>query len=250
MSGAIHDVMNGALVQEMRLNILSNNIANVSTVGFKEDRLFRTGETSEQQVKASDENPSAKEEPASLGGLPVGNYTNYSQGNLAHTGNRLDLSLDGDGFFCVEVQGEIQYTRKGNFTLDSDGVLVTQEGLPVMGKAGNIQLTSQNIVIDEEGNILDDGNPVDTVKVVEIPQTNALQKIGNTRFAVMDPKVEEQRAEETRVLQGFIEQSNVDAINAMAEMIDVLRGYESYQKVIQSLNDTTLKAINDVGRLA
>ena len=250
MSDAIYDAVRGALIQETRLTVLANNLANSRTVGFKEDRLFQTGEIVNPRMTVSADNtpttPSAPQFPETL---PVQTYTNHSQGKLEPTGNRLDLSLEGDGFFCVQVNAETQYTRKGNFTLDPDGFLVTQEGLPVMGQAGKIRLLSQNVVIDEQGNIIEEGNTVDAVKVVEIPQPGALQKVGDTRFALVDPDVEEKPAETTTVLQGFVEHANVDVLNAMAEMIDLLRGYESYQKVIWSLNETTLKAINDVGRL-
>lgn len=167
-----------------------------------------------------------------------------------HTGNPLDLAVEGDGFFCIQAQGRIHYARKGNFTLDSDGVLVNQDGLPVLGKGGKIQIDSQDIVVDAEGNIMEKGTVVDTIKIVDFPQRHVLQKVGSGLFITTDPGAMDRRPEGFKILQGFVEQSNVDAVNVMAEMIDVLRGYESYQKVIQSLNDTTLKAINDVGRLA
>jgi len=250
MSGAIQGVLNGALIQEMRLNVLANNISNINTVGFKEDKMFRVDKSSGSKNESPKDSLTSGTLQVSSVGLPVGTFTNFSQGKIIHTGNRLDLALEGDGFFCVQTPWEVQYTRKGNFTLNMDGVLVTQDGLPVIGKAGKIQIDSQNIVVDTEGNIVQGGNIVDTIKIVDFPQPHTLQKAGSNLFATADPGGADTRPEGFKILQGFVEQSNVDAVNVMTEMIDVLRGYESYQKVIQSLNDTTLKAINDVGRLA
>ncbi|MFC1886503.1 flagellar basal-body rod protein FlgF [Thermodesulfobacteriota bacterium] len=245
MSGSVEGVLNGALIQEMRLNILSNNIANINTVGFKEDKLFQIPETG-----GSEPADRFSQQARSFGDLPVSSFTNFSQGKFLHTGNPLDLSLEGEGFFSVEGEDTVLYTRTGDLSVNNDGLLITQDGLPVLGQGGKIYLSSPDVVIDERGNIIENGTVVDSIKIVKFSQPNALQKAGLTRFAKTDPNIVDEKAKETNVMQGFIEQSNVDAVNSMTEMIDVLRGYETYQKVIQSLNDTALKAINDVGRLA
>jgi len=250
MSEAIDGVLNGALIQEMRLSILSNNISNINTVGFKEDRLFQVPMTEEYQNPDVQVDGIAELPELSIGNLPVGTFTNFAQGKLEHTGNQLDLALEGKGFFCIKTPEGVHYTRKGTLTVNNDGVLVTQEGHQVIGKGGKIELEAKNITIDGQGNIIVDDDVVDTLKIADFDKPNALQKVGSTRFATADPLTEAINAEGFTVLQGFVEHSNVEAINAMSEMIDVLRGYEAYQKVIQSLNDTTLAAINDVGPLA
>jgi flagellar basal-body rod protein FlgF len=246
MSGVTHLVAAGGVFYEKKLAVLANNLSNINTVGFKRDQAFR--------LSGLKENP----EQTSISGksqfffsiLPFGTRTDFSPGTLKHTGNPLDLSLDGNGFFCIETPEGIQYTRKGNFTLNGRGEIVTQEGLLVLGEGGNIEIDGKNVVVDAKGNVSVDGNPVDTIKIVDFPQPYALEKAGNSLFALADPDIAENEAEEVEVRQGFVEFSNVDAIRVMTEMIDVLRGYESYQKVIQSIHDVSSKAINDVGRLA
>lgn len=250
MNESIHEALEGALVQELRLSILSNNISNINTVGFKEDLLFRIETANEEQEQIVLEDVPEGIPELSHGDLPVGTFSNFDQGRLLHTGNKLDLALEGNGFFCVETATGVQYTRKGNLAIDTKGILITQEGFQVIGKGGRIELNTQDFEVDGEGNIIVDGDTVDTIKIVDFDKPAGLQKMGATRFAIADPLTNEIKAEGFSVHQGFVESSNVDAVNAITEMIDVLRGYEAYQKVIQSLNDITLQAINEVGQLA
>ncbi len=246
MSGAIQLVAAGGIFYEKKLAVLANNLSNINTVGFKRDQAFRSPDLKENHEGSSI--PGRSQKFFSI--LPFGTRTDFSPGHLKHTGNALDLALNGNGFFCVETPEGIQYTRKGNFTLNEKGVLVTQEGLPVLGEGGEIEINGKNFVVDGKGNVSVNGNQVDTIKIVDFPQPYALEKAGNSLFALADPDIAENEAEKVEVRQGVVEFSNVDAIRVMTEMIEVLRGYESYQKVIQSIDDVSSKAINDVGRLA
>lgn len=246
MSGAINLLAAGGIFYEKKLAVLANNLSNINTVGFKRDQAFRLSGLKENPEGSSI--PGKSQNPFPI--MPFGTRTDLSPGPLKHTGNALDLSLDGNGFFCIETPEGIQYTRKGNFTLNESGELVTQEGLLVLGEGGNIEIDGKSVVVDAEGNVSVDGNPVDTIKIVDFPQPYALEKAGNSLFALADPDIAENEAEEVKVRQGFVEFSNVEAIRVMTEMIEVLRGYESYQKIIQSIHDVSSKAINDVGRLA
>ncbi|MCK5643913.1 MAG: flagellar hook-basal body protein, partial [Gammaproteobacteria bacterium] len=177
--------------------------------------------------------------------------TDFSPGQLKQTGNAFDLAIDGNGFFCIQTPGGVQYTRKGNFTLNHEGVLANQEGLPVLGNGGKIKfIDGKDFIVDKEGNISIDGEEIDTLKIVNFAVPHSLKKVGNTLFAPTGPGIIEEKAEGFGINQGFIELSNVNAIRVMLEMIEVLRGYESYKKVIQSVDDVTSKAINEVGQLA
>ena len=246
MSGAIALVAAGGMFYEKKLDVLANNLSNINTLGFKRDQAFRLSALKENSVQTSISGKSQN----SFSILPFGTRTDFSPGPLKHTGNVLDLALNGNGFFCIETPEGTQYTRKGNFTLNKSGVLVTHEGLPVLGEGGAIEIDGKNIVVDGKGNVSVDGNPVDTIKIVDFPQSYVLEKAGNSLFTLTDSSIAENKAEEVEVQQGCVEFSNVEAIRVMTEMIEVLRGYESYQKIIQSIDDVRSKAINDVGRLA
>jgi len=133
--------------------------------------------------------------------------------------------------------------------LDQDGMLVTMDGLPVLGEGGPINIEGDVFTVGVKGNISVDGNLVDTIKIVGFEKPDALKKTGNSLFALADKNEAESKMENTGVSQGFIELSNVNAIRMMTEMIEVLRGYESYQKAIKTADEANAKAINDVGRV-
>ncbi len=249
MSAEIGSTVAGALTQEMRLDVLANNIANVNTAGFKEDRVFQLPQTSESVWK----NTPAQQNISldNLSSLPVSTFTNFDQGSLKETGNTLDMALDGDGFFAVQTPGGVRYTRRGSFALSQNGVLVTQEGYPVLGKnRGEIQINGRNVVVDSSGAVFVDNASVDSLDIVGFSNKNTLMKVGDSLYSPQDPNDQGTPTTTAQVHQGFIESSNVDSIKAMTEMIDVLRGYESYQKVIQSMNETTSKTVNDVGKMS
>ena len=260
MSETMNVAASGALVQQMRLEVLSNNLANINTIGFKEDRvIFRAYlPGSQEPIEGFTEMGSIPVSWENLNpGLPSnfhvefeGTKTSFFPGQLKHTGNALDIALDGEGFFCVKTPEGVRYTRKGNFSLNTDGVLATQEGLPVLGNAGEIKIDGRNIAVDMEGNISVDGKKVDTLKIVDFSQPYALEKVGDSLFTPLDAGVNENTAEGVKVSQGFVELSNVDPVKVMTEMIEVLRAYESYQKIIRCVDETTSKAINEIGTLA
>lgn len=262
MSGAIYTATSGALAYQMRLEVLANNLSNINTIGFKEDRtIFRTYFPDSQDpitedLQATPISGETEVVPPFLTSDALvafeGTETDFSSGQLKHTGNRLDVALEGNGFFSVQTPTGTQYTRNGNFSLNEEGVLVTQEGLPVLGNGGEItvNIDTEDLLIDEEGNIWADGVQVDTLRIVDFSDPHNLEKVGNSLFAPADPTLSGDTAEAYGVSQGFIELSNVDGIRVMTEMLEVLRGYESYQKVIQSIDEVTSQAIEEVGQLA
>ncbi|UCF86176.1 MAG: flagellar basal-body rod protein FlgF [Desulfobacteraceae bacterium] len=257
MSEAIYTATSGALAYQMRLEVLSNNLSNINTVGFKQDRtVFRTYlPGSQKPITETLQTPPTSEAPGTLAPCQTSNSlvafegtrTDFSPGQLRHTGNALDLAIDGNGFFCIQTQEGVQYTRKGNFTINREGILITPEGFPVLGEGGEIKIDGQDYLVDEEGNISVDGIQIDTFKIVNFTDPQNVKKVGNTLFAPAGSSFTEEKAEQFKVSQGFIELSNVDAIKVMTEMIEVLRGFESYKKVIQSIDEVTSKAIDKVG---
>ncbi len=250
MSGEISGMLSRTMAREMKLEVLSNNIANANTVGFKEDKVFRISGTPASvwdNLSAANRNNLSIN---NISSLPVGTFTNFEQGQLKETGNALDLALDGEGFFAVKTPQGQQYTRKGNFVLNAKGTLVTQEGYPVLGgNGGEIQISGQKVVVDASGGIIVDGVNVDTLHLVDFANKKGLLKIGDSLYSPQDPNDPGIPADKTLVQQGFIEVSNVDSVKIMTEMIDVIRGYESYQKVLQSMSDINSKA-NEIGKLS
>jgi flagellar basal-body rod protein FlgG len=258
MSGAIYMAAGGALAYEKRLEIIANNLANVNTVGYKMDqghfRFIDEVELASQSLLLANELIDSK---ANLFWMQFNMYTDHASGNLKNTGNELDLALVGKGFFCIQKPDGVEYTRNGEFTLDAGGVLVTHDGWKVLGEGGEIRIQSpenplkhNKFIVDEEGNIAIDGKIVDRLRIVDFAQPYQLQKVGATLFRPASAETIAEAADGARVSQGFVELSNVDAVKMMTEMIEVLRGYETYQRVIRSADETNAKAINEVGRTA
>jgi flagellar basal-body rod protein FlgG len=250
MSGSIYISAAGALNQQKRLEILANNMANVNTSGFKEDRTaFRIYDL--ESSAAADKSRSGsvgKSEPFLP--LPSGTQPVFSQGGLRQTGNPLDLTIEGDGFFSIQTPEGIRYTRDGGFNLNKAGVLVTKDGFPVLGEGGEIKISDDDkaFTVDAEGNVSADEKQIGRLKIVDFSRPYQLAKAGNTLFELKDKGVKEITAERFQTKQGYIELSNVNVIKSMTEMIEAFRGYESYQKVIKSIDDANGKAVNEIGR--
>ncbi|MFP3912877.1 MAG: flagellar basal-body rod protein FlgF [Desulfobacteraceae bacterium] len=244
MSQALFSVASGAGTHEKRLDVLANNLSNVNTVGYKQDGLIFRVPSEEGEKGPGDEPQDFLYSPPPL---PAGTTIDFSQGHLRNTDNRLDLALSGKGFFCIQTPEGRMYTRNGSFALNEDGVLVTREGYPVLGRRGEIKISGQDVTIDENGDVYADGGRAGSIKVVGISDVHLLRKTGDSLFEPPAGGVNEMDAEGTLVKQGFLESANVNPIRAMTEMIDIMRGYESYQKVIQFLDGVTQKSIAQVG---
>ena len=256
MDGSIYMAATGALAYEKRLQLISNNLANVHTVGFKKDRgrfrAFDLAEAMNNQLRVKNAQSQA---PAYW--MLFSSYTDFSSGEMKQTGRPFDLALSGNGFFCVRTPDGVQYTRRGDFTVNADDVLVTEEGWPVLGQAGEIHLkmakpsdTRREFSVSEDGYVTVDGSQVDRLRIVDFTQSHALEKAGHNYYRALKPEALEELDEDFKITQGFLELSNVDTVSMMTEMIEVLRGYETYQKMMRSIDDMDARLINDVGRAA
>ena len=257
MSGGIYMAASGALAYEKRLQIISNNLANANTVGYKMDHgQFEFIDPADLPSSFVPESTELSTSQAQSFWFEFTSYTDFSSGSLRNTGNDFDLALIGDGFFCVQKPDGVHYTRKGDFTLNSDGVLVTRNGYPVLGDGGEITVNSsanpyehKKFSVAEDGTVSVDGKEVGRLRIVEFPSTDSLLKMGDTLFKPADGSPPPTAAADYKVSQGFVELSNVDVVKMMTEMIEVLRGYESYQKVIRSADEATARSINEVGKV-
>ena len=175
--------------------------------------------------------------------------TDFSQGTIIPTGGPLDVAIRGDGFIEVSTPFGTKYTRNGAMTLNENKELVTSEGYFIQGFKGKIQLASDNVVINEFGEIMQDGEIVDKLKVVNFSNKGDLRKVGSALYDFSETPAGQISGFEGKIVQGTIEQSNVNAINEMIKMISVQRDYENGQKLIRTIDDTLGRAVNEVGTL-
>jgi flagellar basal-body rod protein FlgG len=245
MSGSIYKAGAGAILQQMRLDVYANNLANVNTSGFKADQpvfRFDSFETEAQSPLSA--------EKLSPYALPLEYITDFEAGPVRATGSPLDIAILGDGFLEIQSPEGLRYTRNGHLTINEAGVLSTSQGWPVMGEGGEISVEGGRIQISEDGQITVDGDTAGVLKVVVFDTPSQLEKAGDTLFANPGGLAGMRESDGHRIEQGAVESSNVNAIRTMTEMIDTLRIFETYQKAIRSADDATSKTVNEVGQLA
>ena len=229
------------LADTERLKVISHNLANVGTVGFKRQVGIMTP-FADQLLHSSQ--ASAAAAPSSL----MTAYTDRTAGTLARTGNPLDLAIEGDAYFAIDTGQQEAYTRQGTFRLNADGELVTSSGQRVVMASGDVRLTSAVPEIDTQGNIRDNGTLVGQLKLVTIAQPEDLQQIGAGLYAPANPdSAAVQVADSARVRQGFTEASNVVTMNEMVALLDAVRHFETSQKVLQGYDAMLDRAITDLG---
>ncbi|MDZ7672992.1 MAG: flagellar basal-body rod protein FlgF [Halanaerobiales bacterium] len=233
-----------------RMDVTSNNLANVDTDGYKKDGTVQRT-FSEMLISRYDKN--GKEELGALGtGVEVDeSYTNFKEGNIQHTNNKLDLAVKGSGFFALETPEGIRYSRNGNFYLNDENQVVDSQGNFLLNQNNEpIQIVpGREISIDQQGQIFLGELEGETINLVDFENYDQLTKIGNNLYQT-EEGIEEIEPEGSSIMQGYLEGSNVNVVEEMASMIEVTRAYESNQKVIQTIDNTLDKAVNDVGRLA
>lgn len=221
--------------------LLSHNMANASTPGFKAELLHLW------RLEAADG-------PTDSLGQPPAYFLNvrsrdFTQGSLHATGNDNDFALDGPGFFKVQTPQGIRYTRNGQFRLTSDRQLATKEGYLVQGKSGPISLNAndQNFYMDPEGGVHLDKSLGDQIAVVDFSNPQGLAQQGQCFFASTRESGQETETLTTKVRQGEVEESNFDPTAEIVQLINIQRSFEAYLKVLDTFTAKDRKVIEEIG---
>jgi flagellar basal-body rod protein FlgF len=244
MNSGMYSALSGNIAAMKRMDIISNNLANVNTPGYKKDKMTFEGLLASSTVPPAVP-PSKTADPI----LQKENvYIDYSAGPVSQTGNTLDVGIDGDGFFTVSTPTGTAYTRQGNFRLTADGTLVTTDGFPVMGQGGEIHIKGSNVVINAKGEISVDGAAAGVLNLVDFPKPYNLTKTGSALFVPSDPQTPPLAAK-AEIRQGHLEGANVDPVSEMVQMIETNRYFDACQRVILGYDGMASKAANDLGKL-
>lgn len=237
-------------VNMKKMDVTSNNLANVNSTGFKKTGSVQNS-FSEMLISRFDNK--GKQELGSLGGgVEIEeNYTDHSAGELNHTDNDLDLAIKGRGFFTLQTPEGVRYSRNGSFSLNDQNQIVNSQGHLLLNQSGEpIQtVPGREISIDKNGQINLGELEGDQINVVDFDDYRNLTKIGDNLYQTADG-IEGNQVEDSKVLQGYLEGSNVNIVKEMANMIETTRAYETNQKIIQTIDNSLDKAVNEVGRLA
>jgi len=176
-------------------------------------------------------------------------HINFTQGTLEESGNSLNFAINGSGFFKVATPLGDMYTRNGNFTLNQGGDLVTSEGYPLLGQNGPITLNGSDFDLGSNGQIIVDGRLVDVISMTDILNINDLDKHGQSYYVARQGLEIEETPFQGELLQGFLEGSNINPVNEMVNMINIMRSYESSNKIVKAYDDILQRAANDIGKV-
>lgn len=245
MLNGLFSNFSGKFVNSRRLEIISNNIANVSTPGFKASRPVFNAFTGQDESG----NGMLQNTFVSM----YDSYVNFAAAPLLETGSKLDFAIEGDGFFAILTPDGTMYTRNGKFAVSQDRKLVTTEGYPVLGRSGGeIDVGGKDgnpeISVENDGSVFVDKAFVDVIKIVDFADKRYIRNYGKNLFMNIKEGEAEIIPENSNIRQGYYEVSNVDIMREMIEMIHTVRAYEAYTKIGESL-DEVLGQLIDVSRL-
>ncbi|MHB1687340.1 MAG: flagellar basal-body rod protein FlgF [Ignavibacteriaceae bacterium] len=234
MIKGIYTAARGLDARMKNLEVIANNLANLNTTGFKKEMPFseimnQYGETQIQQV------------------------TDFKQGELVQTNNPLDLAVSGKGFFVVQTNGGPQLTRNGSFKISDDGYLVDQQGDKVMGQRGLIKIDmlsfekQKNITISKDGEVKYGNNVADSLMIAKMDDQQDSTRTSGVNFSA-NGGYQLANQSDFEVKQGYLEESNVNPIKEMENMIQVNNEYQSASKMITFL-DKSLDEANQIGKV-
>lgn len=234
-----------------QLEVVNNNLANLNTPGFKRQLLVGEVQTFDQTLASlvKNKDPYAEGDHERTPGIvSLETKVDFTQGAIRETGNPFDVALtDPNEFFAVGTPEGIRYTRAGNFTLSSEGTIVTHDGYEVQGDGGAITINLPGARINEDGSITVNGINVGRLAIMRFEDTSGLRPVGATQFAA-DKGAAQPQIVQSRVVPGSLEMSNVSAINSMVDLITTNRGFEAYTKTAQTIDQMNQTAINQVGK--
>lgn len=246
MDRGLYSASSGGFLATRRLDIVANNLANINTVGYKAERLIARKQEFGDTLAATMPGRELRrgDFERTPGVIVEGTATDFTNGPIQYTGDPLHVALtDPKQFFTVTTpQGEL-LTRAGNFTKNSEGQLVTADGMPVSGAGGPITMPPGIAKISPNGTITVNGRNVGKVRVVQVQDTTALERIGSTRFKLQSGTAEE--LETPYLAAESVEMPNIQVVDGMIDMINASKAFEAYTKTAQTINELNDRAIRN-----
>ncbi len=258
MIKGLYTAYTGMINEQHRMDVLTNNLANADTNGFKKEGATSQSFDSILAYKIKDSSEGyhlSRRIGVNNPGVKIGEgYTDFTQGPLKVTDNTFDLALTDAGFFAVEFtnkagEDSVKYTRDGNFAVTSEGMLVTRDGDRVLDTSGSpITIDPvEKAEINTSGQIIQNDRVVATIQVTDFEDYNYLERYGENYFQPIEGA--EEKESEAQIYSGYLEASNMSIVTEMVNMITVSRAYESNQRVITTFDGTLDIAANQLGRI-
>jgi len=245
MTRGLYAAASGLINCSKAMNVTGNNISNADTTGFKKDELI-SKTFGEYLVYKIGEEGSSQVGSISLGITGDQICTMYEQGSLTSTGRSLDFAIEGEGFFNLQTpEGETVLTRNGQFCLNENGMLTDTSGNLVLGKNGPISIGQSDFSVSSEGEILVDGKSAGTLLITCPTDLNALVKEDGSTFSY-NAYINESQDFKGNIKQGFLEGSNVNMIDEMANMMQYSRSFQTASQIVKMMDKIEEKTANDI----
>jgi flagellar basal-body rod protein FlgG len=260
MLRALYSAAAGMESQQMNLDVISNNLANVNTTGYKEsklefqDLLYQTTRAAGSQAGGGNELPGSLQ--VGQGSIPIATERIFTQGDLSQTGGNLDIAIQGAGFFQVQMpDGSLSYTRDGGFKTNAEGQVVTSDGYPVQGGFQPVPTGTTNITISASGAVTyttASGTTSSQIQLANFNNPGGLQAMGHNLYTETTASGTAQLGEPTanglgELQQGYLELSNVSVVQEMVNLILAQRAYEVNSKAVQAA-DQMMQDSNNLQR--
>ncbi|WP_326910425.1 flagellar hook-basal body protein [Sedimentibacter sp. MB31-C6] len=249
MSRGFYTLTSGMLTQQRKIDISSNNVANINTAGYKKEQAV-TSNFGNLLINKYKQN-GIYEESTELGNVSVirtieENNTIHSQGSLEETGNITDFAIMGSGFFAVDSNDDILYTRNGSFNLDNEGYLILSSAGRVQGEYGDIYIGTDKFEALEDGSIRVDGEIIDKIAVYDFLDYNNLQKQGEGMYiSEEEPEILEYQ----RIANKTIERSNVNVTEELSGIMSSQRALETASQALKIYDMVQDMAANQIGKI-
>ncbi len=233
MLDAITATQVAMLQDQLRLQSISQNVSNMQTPGYKRQLIESAGFDEQMQAQMASVSQ----------GMQLATQT--AQGTFSQSGSPNELALAGSGYFEVQTDDGIFYTRRGDFHVNEHGELATATGARLLGKGGVLRVDDRAFKIDAGGNVFIDNQQVEQISIVQFSQPDALNYLGQGLYESQESP--ESTGSATHVRQGYLEQSNVKSIDEMMEMVKTSRHFEATQRVMRMADGLLSTAISQLG---
>ena len=246
MSNGFYTAVQAMLIQQRRLNTISNNIANVKTNGYKKEETVLSTFEESLQYRIQNNQKTLIGTESRLIGIDEINFR-VDIANLEDTNRSLDIALVSEGFFTVRQNNTIFFTRDGSFNIDSEGYLVTSKGARVQGMKGDIRVMNDSFIVNETGLVMNSNGQVIDRLSIQTPNDNSnLVKMENGYFTETSGNMTQTNP---WVIQSMLENSNVDVTEEMTQLMEVQRNFQSVANALKTIDGLNARAVSEIGKV-
>lgn len=246
MSNGFYTAAQAMLIQQRRLNTISNNIANVKTNGYKKEETVLSTFEESLQYRIQNNQKTLIGSESRLIGIDEINFR-VDIANLEDTNRSLDIALVSEGFFTVRQNNTIFFTRDGSFNIDSEGYLVTSKGARVQGMKGDIRVMNDSFIVNETGLVINSNGQVIDRLSIQTPNDNSnLVKMENGYFTETSGNMTQTNP---WVIQSMLENSNVNVTEEMTQLMEVQRNFQSVANALKTIDGLNARAVSEIGKV-